>query len=93
MSADYVKYEADGWFYLSRQSNYCTQSDDIGRGGMSITRFQSEEGREYFIQAENARAAQAEAVTRLEWLVDGLRKAVKRRDVRKRVLDLIGGAE
>ncbi len=94
MPVEYSKYEADGWFYCSPSLAVISGpgwDDGIGRGSMmSITRFRSEEGRAYFIQARQYEYAANAAAHELNCLKESLRRAVKKRSVRKRILELIG---
>lgn len=77
----YVKFEEDGWFYLSGHSTERgTFSDDLGRGGgETITRFRSAETREYFLQAQRLHEELHQVVHEREALVASLREALKKK--------------
>lgn len=53
MSEDYDLHEADGWFYATSKIGgaYSPDMGDLGRGGINVTRFRTEEGRLYWMQA------------------------------------------
>lgn len=87
---EYRKFEAEGRFGLSITHNSCDFSDDFGNGnGESIVMFFTHDSREYFIRAEQMKERLAVEAQKYEHLVAALRDAVKRRSVRKRILELI----
>lgn len=93
---EFSKYEENGMFYLSEKSGgaYDITSDDFGTGsGYTINRFFTAEGREYFIQAENARAAHRRCAHDLACIQSSLHKIVKKRGVRKAIMELLRATE
>lgn len=88
----YLKSQVGEWFYLAwRHDAHDPTDDSIGTGSsMRSSRFRSEEAREYFIQAESARAEWRYHAWKYDCLVNGLRATLKKRNIRKRILELIG---
>ena len=92
---EFQKSESGGWFYLTTGARgfYSLDPDDgsIGRGSeMTITRFQSAEAREYFIQARWAEEREQKALRELQWLRERVMKlATRKRGIRKALADLV----
>lgn len=89
MTPTFRKYDEGDRFMLSEEHD-CADGDSIGVGtSMKLTRFGSAEAREYYIQVQILRDALRRATDTRCFLVDGLRAALKKRNIRKRILELL----
>ena len=92
--AEAEKFQQNGFYCLSWTPASVLTSGDLGRGGMQTTaRFQTEEGRMYFMQAEALREQCAALVSDLEWAQRQLREiAEKKERRRKKRMERLGKA-
>lgn len=86
------KFKSGRFFCLSWKTHQAIYSGDMGTGSSETTaRFQTEEGRTYFIQAEQLREQFAQLVDQLSCVQEKLRKIEEKREQRRRKrLDRLG---
>lgn len=91
---EFSKFESGGRFGLTITRTCMDITDDsLGSGyGHEVRAFATEEGREYFIQGRRYEHMAKVAAWELACLRNGMREAVMRRNVRKRILELLDHA-